>query len=131
MELIEFELEQSGSDAVAGPQRVEVRTVAKVASSVAVVDVADKERWRELSEYVVGKILEIHGPFPRDEGKESGIFKNFIGRWGFDNAMAIARCAFEAHGGMWYNSPVKIGRFTKGNDPYFAVQIAGLLGIHQ
>lgn len=132
MDLIDFEFENLDSvKAEAQPHRVELRTTAQVMSSVTVIDSSDKERWRELQDYVVEQIKVLHGPFVRDAKKEAGIFKAFIGRWGFDNAMAIARAAFEAHGGMWHNSPVRVQRFARGSDPYFAQQIAAFLGIPQ
>jgi hypothetical protein len=129
MELIEFEDLDLVQDSPQPPE-VAVHTQVRIASTVT-IDPAEKDRWSELRDYVVEKMEEIHGPFPRDAKQESGIFKSFIGRWGFDNAMAIARCAFEVHGGMWYNSPVRVQRFCKGSDPYFSVQIAGLLGLNQ
>jgi hypothetical protein len=75
--------------------------------------------WSELRDYVVGKIIEIHGVFPRNNMKEGAIFKAFCTRWG-DDAPAIARYAFESMGGYWKNAPVSVNRFCKGSDPYFA-----------
>lgn len=82
--------------------------------------------WYELRDYVVGKIVEIHGVFPRNDKKEMGIFKAFATRWGTD-APAIARYAFESMGGYWKNAPVSVNRFCKGSDPYFAQLIVNHL----
>jgi hypothetical protein len=128
MELIEFE------DTDLFPVNEVVTTVMVetpiLITSTVKAEPVTEEQWRSLQAYVVDQIIEIHGPFfRRDALKESGTFKGFISRWGYENAMAIARAAFEAHGGMWYNSPVRVERFTKGSDPYFAQPIAALLGI--
>jgi hypothetical protein len=128
MELIEFE-DTDLFPRHEGGVKVEVSTPIHITSEV-IIEPQTEEQWRSLRDYVIDKIIEIHGPFPRkDAAKEAGIFKGFINRWGYANAMAIARAAFEAHGGMWYNSPIRVERFTKGSDPYFARQVAALLGI--
>lgn len=79
--------------------------------------------WEEVRDYVLRKIDERWGAQPRDPLKESGIFKGFVKRWGA-KAEPIARCAFEVHNGVWRGSPIKIGRFTVGSDPFFAAVIA-------
>ena len=79
--------------------------------------------WRDLLDYVVDQIERLHGPFVRESGKEYGIFNAFVGRWG-DRSAAIARYAFETNGGYWVNAPITITRFTKGNDPFFALPIS-------
>jgi hypothetical protein len=78
--------------------------------------------WQQLRDYVVGKIFELHGPDPRNDKKELGIFKAFADRWGAD-APDIARYAMEVMGGFWKNAPVSVNRFCKGSDPYFAKPI--------
>jgi hypothetical protein len=82
--------------------------------------------WQELRDYVVGKIVEIHGVFPRNATKEMGIFKSFTTRWG-NLAPVIARYAFEEMGGYWKNAPVSVTRFCKASDPYFAQLIVNHL----
>lgn len=82
--------------------------------------------WKELRDYVVGRIEEIHGPFPRDTKKETTIFMAFMARW-VDQAMAIAEYAFEHEGGFWKGSPVSINRFHRTSDSYFAEPIAHLI----
>ena len=79
--------------------------------------------WRDLLDYVVDQIERLHGPFVRESGKEYGIFNSFVSRWGIQSA-AIARYAFETCDGYWVNAPVSITRFTKGNDPFFALPIS-------
>jgi hypothetical protein len=80
--------------------------------------------WSDLRDYIVEQIEQRHGPQVRDALKESGICKAFIARWGIEDAVAIARAAFEVHDGMWRNAPISISRFAKGSDPYFASVIA-------
>jgi len=79
--------------------------------------------WEQLRDYVVRKIEDAHGPFPRDFKKEHAIFKSFAARWG-EKAASIAKYAFEVNGGYWRNAPIGVNRFTKGCDPYFAQIIA-------
>lgn len=75
--------------------------------------------WQEFSDYVMGEIIKRHGPQPRNVAKESGIFKSFISRWGAEDAIRIARYAFEREDGFWRNAPITVGRFTRSSDPYF------------
>lgn len=76
-------------------------------------------QWDDLRDYVVAKIEEHHGPFPRDSKKESGIFKSFLSRYG-EMAPVIARYAFEVCNGRWREAPISVTRFCKASDPYFA-----------
>lgn len=78
--------------------------------------------WQALQDYVVDQIESFHGVFPRESGKEYGIFNGFLNRWGAE-APAIARYAFEVQQGYWVNAPIAIARFTKSNDPFFAQPI--------
>jgi hypothetical protein len=78
--------------------------------------------WQELRDYVVGRIIATHGPYPRNDKKEMGIFKSFADRWGPD-APDIAKFAFEQMGGYWKNAPISVNRFCKASDPYFATPI--------
>lgn len=79
--------------------------------------------WRELRDYVVTKTTEINGPFPRNEVKEASIFKAFLTRWGPEKSQLIARLAFESHGGLWRGAPIRVERFCRSSDPYFAALI--------
>lgn len=80
--------------------------------------------WDDLRNYVVGKIQEMHGDFPRNEGKEFGIFSAFAGRFD-DMAGPIAKWAFETSPtpGFWKGSPISVTRFCKASDEYFGLQI--------
>lgn len=78
--------------------------------------------WEQLRDYVVTQIEGRFGCFPRDALKESGIFKGFVKRWG-EKAGPIAIHAFEVRQGAWAGAPIGVTRFTKGNDPFFAVPI--------
>jgi hypothetical protein len=66
--------------------------------------------WDGMRDYVIGEIERLFGPFPRDPLKEKGIFSSFVNRWG-DEAMPIARAAFETFSGYWKNSPIAVNRF--------------------
>lgn len=78
--------------------------------------------WENLRDYVVRSIEKTHGPFPRDAIKEKSIFSSFVSRWGAQ-AGPIAQFAFGACEGMWKGSPVRVNRFCKGSDQYFAAPI--------
>lgn len=77
--------------------------------------------WEDVRNYVVSKIQEIHGDFPRHEGKEFGTFSGFAGRHG-EMAGPIAVFAFETQPtpGYWKGSPISTTRFCKNSDPYFS-----------
>jgi hypothetical protein len=80
--------------------------------------------WQELRDYVVAQIEALFGPSPRDLRKEKSIFSSFIDRFGTD-APRIARYAFEspATKGLWGNAPIRVTRFTRASDEWFAVPI--------
>lgn len=105
----------SASDTVTETVRVvPTQAVGYTAKEVAVWN------WSDLRDYIVSQVERVHGPQVRDPKKEAGICKSFISRWGIKQAVAIAKAAFEVHGGMWRNAPITITRFTKNSDPYFA-----------
>jgi hypothetical protein len=79
-----------------------------------------------MRDYVVEQITKYHGPFPRNPLQEKGIFASYISRWG-DQALPIAKVAFEVHRGVWHNAPIKVQRFCIGSDPYFSEIIARTL----
>lgn len=79
--------------------------------------------WEEFRDYVVAKITETFGPFPRDARKEHAIFRRFFSEYGSD-AIAIVDYAFgPICGGMWRGAPISINRFCKASDDYFAKAI--------
>lgn len=82
--------------------------------------------WQDLQSYVASQIIAIHGPFPRDDRKEAGIFKGFVARHG-EMAGPIAKYAFELADGMWMNAPIQVTRFCRGSDPWFADKIKARL----
>lgn len=84
--------------------------------------------WEELRDYVALEITTRFGVFPRDSRKECGIFKSFMGRWA--DSITIARFAFEVHDGRWRGAPVRMQRFCKNSDPYFAQPIHDYLINH-
>lgn len=102
---------------VASPRAPEIRSATFVMSEDADWD------WRALRDYVCAQIEEMHGPFPRDDRKEYGIFNAFVDRWG-DRSARIARYAFETADGMWMGAPISINRFCKNSDPYFGTPIS-------
>lgn len=75
--------------------------------------------WEDLRDYVMGQIVEFHGPQVRNTMKEASIFKGFMSRHG-SAAVGIARFAFEQQRGMWQRAPIAVNRFCRGSDPYFA-----------
>lgn len=108
------------------PSSISVTTVTLTpTSSVAFSDLG-VDAWRQVRDYVVEQVISYHGRFPRNAAKEAGIFKGFVTRWG-DNAMPIARVAFETHRGIWHNAPIRVERFSQNSDPYFASVIAQTL----
>lgn len=78
--------------------------------------------WADLRSYVVTQIEKLHGPFPREEFKEIGIFKGFRSRHG-KMAGLIAEAAFDVFKGMWKGAPISVQRFCAGSDKYFAEEI--------
>jgi hypothetical protein len=82
--------------------------------------------WEQLRDYVLEQVEKAHGPQARDERKENTIFMAFAARWP-EQAMEIARYAFEESEGFWKGSPVLVPRFHRTSDNYFAVPIANLL----
>lgn len=83
--------------------------------------------WQDLRDYVTYEIESRFGPFPRDAGRETGIFKSFHARWGADKARAIAEYAFEIQGGRWAGAPVSIWRFMRSSDDFFGGAIMARL----
>lgn len=79
--------------------------------------------WQDLRDYVIREIESRHGPQVRNPKTEASIFKSFISRWP-DQAVSIAKAAFEVHDGMWRNAPISVNRFCKASDEYFASVIA-------
>jgi hypothetical protein len=78
--------------------------------------------WQDLRSYVVTQIERKHGPFPREDFKEVGIFKGFHKRWG-QMAGMIAQAAFEVFDGMWKGAPISVQRFCANSDQFFAAEI--------
>ena len=75
----------------------------------------------------VDKVAAIEarfGPFPRHLPQEVSVMKSFMERFGTD-APRIARYAFESPvtKGMWGNAPIRVTRFTRASDEWFAKPI--------
>lgn len=99
------------------------------AESSYLLKTADQWTWGDLRDYVITECEKRFGAQPRNPAKESGIFKSFVGRYGIEDAVLIAMAAFEVYEGIWRKAPVRVTRFTKGNDQYFAdVILARLKG---
>jgi hypothetical protein len=75
--------------------------------------------WEELRDYVVDMVEQHFGLFPRDLPKEVSIMKSFMERFGHD-APRIARAAYEVHKGYWGGAPIRIARFARASDEWFA-----------
>jgi hypothetical protein len=86
--------------------------------------------WRDLRDYVVGKIQEMHPQLlpQRNEAKEFGMFSRFAAKYG-QMAGPIAVFAFETSPtpGRWANAPIGLGRFAKASDAWFADKILARL----
>jgi hypothetical protein len=78
--------------------------------------------WEELRDYVVAQIESRFGPFPRELAREKSVFSSFKDRFG-SKAPEIARFAFEVEKGMWGNAPIRITRFQRASDEWFAAVI--------
>lgn len=75
--------------------------------------------WTELRDYVVDMVEHYFGLFPRDLPKEVSIMKSFTERFGHD-APRIARAAYEVHKGYWGGAPIRLSRFARASDEWFA-----------
>lgn len=82
--------------------------------------------WGDLRDYVITQIEERFGPQPRDFKKEYGIFSRFLKTYQ-EFAPVIARYAFDIENGWWMSAPIRVTRFTRGCDPYFAEVILSRL----
>jgi len=78
--------------------------------------------WEELRDYVVSQIEALWGPFPRELAKEKSIFSSFIDRFGA-HAPVIAKYAFEVKKGVWGGAPIRVTRFTRASDEWFARRV--------
>lgn len=103
-------------------ETVTVRPVASQAAGYA-MKAETAWGWQELRDYVIREIEKRHGPQVRNPKTEASIFKSFMSRWP-EQAVAIARSAFDVHDGMWHNAPISVNRFCKASDPYFAQPLA-------
>lgn len=108
----------------AAPRVVEQVRVASVQGRTFLAKPEALWNWSDLRDYILGEIVSIHGPQVRNSVTEASICKSFISRWGIEQAVLIARVAFEVHGGYWHNAPISINRFAKASDPWFAERIA-------
>jgi hypothetical protein len=75
--------------------------------------------WEELRDYVVDMVEQRFGLFPRDLPKEVSIMKSFTERFGRD-APRIARAAYEVYQGYWGGAPIRLSRFARASDEWFA-----------
>lgn len=75
--------------------------------------------WEELRDYVVDQVEHHFGLFPRNLPQEVSVMKSFMERFGH-NAPRIARCAYEVHKGYWGGAPVRLTRFARASDEWFA-----------
>lgn len=109
------------------PVVVERVSVTPVASAAYLVRADAQWSHEDFRDYVMGQIEKFHGPQVRNAVKETAIFKAFVGRWGIEQAAAIARYAFEVERGMWSRAPISASRFCAASDKYFAAVIAAKL----
>lgn len=114
-------------------QRAPRPRVPVVTETVRVIPIAsaaylakDESTWtaEDLRDYVMGQIESWHGPQLRNPVKELAIVRAFIKRRGLEQAVKIARVAFEVERGVWNRAPISINRFCAASDPYFADKLA-------
>jgi len=125
--VLDFDVDLTQPKSRIQPVLTEEVTVRPVQGQTATVRVAldpSAWNWSDLRDYIMSEVERRHGPQVRDAKKEAGIIKAFIGRWGIEQAVAIAKVAFTVHDGMWRNAPISINRFCRASDPYFAGVIA-------
>lgn len=105
------------------PQVVETVTVRPSQAAGFVMKPETSWGWQDLRDYVIREIEARHGATVRNPKTEASIFKSFLSRWP-DQAVSIAKVAFEVHEGMWRNAPISVNRFCKASDPFFSEVIA-------
>ncbi len=108
------------------PQVIETVTVRPSQAAGFVMRSEDTWGWQDLRDYVIREIESRHGVQVRNPKTESSIFKSFLSRYP-EQAVAIARAAFDVHNGMWRNAPISVNRFCKASDVYFSDVIANNL----
>lgn len=101
---------------------VTVTPVRQQTSASHLIATGEQWTWQQLRDYVITQIQHFHGPQPSNPIKEKAIFSGFLNRWGND-AVTVARAAFEVHEGMWHSAPISVNRFCKASDAYFAAPI--------
>lgn len=125
VDLMDFDIEDLPTTTKVQPVIVEKVTLRPSRTETAHVAVPTSQwNWSDLRDYIITEVEKRHGPQVRDAMKEASVIKSFITRWGIDQAVAIAKAAFDVHDGMWRNAPISINRFCKGSDDYFAGVIA-------
>lgn len=121
--MLDFDVDLTQPKSKAQPTLSEEVTVRPVQGRATTAHVAldpSTWNWSDLRDYIMSEVERRHGPQVRDGKKEASIIKAFIGRWGIEQAVAIAKVAFTVHDGMWRNAPISINRFCKASDPFFA-----------
>ena len=83
--------------------------------------------WRDLRDYVVSESLAHGLQYQGDGAKEKAMFAAFLKRWPDGRGQQIARYVFQSSQGLWHGQLVSPQMFSKGFDPYFAVEIDKLL----
>ncbi len=105
------------------PEVVETVTVRPSQAAGFVMRSEETWGWQDLRDYVIREIEQRHGVQVRNPKTEASIFKSFLTRYP-DQAVTIAKAAFEVHNGMWRNAPISVNRFCKASDAYFGDVIA-------
>jgi hypothetical protein len=80
----------------------------------------------EMEAYFLAEIRRLTGP-QLPVGNATGIFEEFVGRFGTEDAWRIARAAVEVHKGYWHGAPVTLNGFRPGHDEFFARPVLALL----
>lgn len=83
--------------------------------------------WQDLRDYVVTECVDHGLQYQGDGFKEKAMFSAFLKRWPEGRGQQIALYAFQVAQGLWKGQLVNPTMFSKGFDPYFAVEIDQLI----
>ena len=103
-------------------------TVTELPARVVELCSSDAAGWTagDLAYYITIELALIHGPQLPCRG-QAEILHQFFERHG-ENAVHIARFAFENMHGMWMGAPVTVRRFAEGHDDFFARPVMEMAG---
>ena len=83
--------------------------------------------WQDLRDYTISECKDRGLQYQGDVAKEKAMFSAYLKRWPDGRGAQIAQYAFQVCHGLWHGQLVSPTMFSKGFDPYFAVEIDKLL----